>query len=178
MEPTSTQAATDTPPSETPKTDAVAKAAEARDPRELTPTDVADATAWFMEEDSEEVASKTFELNVGVKSERWIRWTVQAIDRDRIRQIRKMSQPRAARRGGAGIGSEDEMLVNLRIAAEGTLDPDLHDPKLRRGIADPAEALRMRFHAKPGLIDQIAGEVLSVSGYDDEDIREVKAAKN
>lgn len=178
------------PDPETPKNDAmreVAKVAE-KDVDILSAETVADATDWFLAEDPEEEVIATFEINVGVAKEKWVRWTVKAIDRDRIRDLRKSaSGNRAARRAG---GEPDEMEVNRRIAVDGTVSPNLADERLRtfqvpdgegtrtHNFIDPADALSYRFRHKPGLIDQIAAKVLSVSGYDDEDIREVAAAGN
>jgi hypothetical protein len=42
---------------------------------------------------------------------------------------------------------------------------------------DPADALEARFAHKPGLVDQITGKVIDVSGYGDGDLREVRAGK-
>ena len=38
--------------------------------------------------------------------------------------------------------------------------------------------LKHRFRRKPGLIDQLAGRIMDLSGYDEEDVREAEAAKN
>jgi hypothetical protein len=152
---------------------------------ELTGQQSMDAADWFLSEDSED-ATDSFELNVGVGSdgygkpnELWVIWTVRALDRERIRQIRKNSREKR-RRGPGGEGVEDDMQANLRIATDGTVYPDLTDPMMRGNVADPAEALHARFKrlGKSGLIDQIASRVLTISGYDDEDMREIQAAKN
>jgi hypothetical protein len=127
---------------------AVGKAAAGRD---LNPQEQQDATAWFLADDhSEEPASRDIELNVGSGNdpatgkprETWISWTVMAIDRDRIRQIRKQSQDRVR----AGAAAEmDEMKANLRCATEGTAIPAINtDPaflKMPDGgtFADPAD---------------------------------------
>jgi Phage XkdN-like tail assembly chaperone protein, TAC len=136
------------------------------------------ALSWFLEDDQGQVNTLTFRLNVGISEDRWIRWTVQALDRDVISQIRKRSEKRR--------GETDEMLASLRLAAAGTVDPPLTDPAVLGQFADPADALRNRFAFKPGLIDQIASQVTKASGYDDDDVedasggpaeREVSAAQ-
>lgn len=153
--------------------EAVAKAAAGG---KLTAEESSKALAWFLEEDQGQVNTITFRLNVGIGKDRWIDWTVQALDRDVISQIRKRSERR---------GETDEMLASLRLAAAGTVDPPLTDPAVLGKFADPADALRHRFQFKPGLIDQIAAKVTQASGYDDDDVedaagsaeREVSAAQ-
>lgn len=138
--------------------------------------DLADATAWFLsDEDAEVRATKTFEINVSADpdNDKYVRWTVQAISRERIRQFRKQSRVSARR----GMMEEiDETKVSLLIATEGTIDPDLRAIAAQVGTT-PTEALRRRFAHKPGLIDQIAAEVQGASGYDDDDVRDVAAGK-
>ena len=154
--------------------EAVSKAAAGG---KLSAEESSKALAWFLEEDQGQVNTLTFRLNVGIgERDRWIDWTVQALDRDVISQIRKRSERR---------GETDEMLASLRLAAAGTVDPPLTDPAVLGKFADPADALRDRFHFKPGLIDQIAAKVTQASGYDDDDVedaagsaeREVSAAQ-
>jgi hypothetical protein len=159
---------------ETPKQDAARKAGglERRDKPEkaLSAQEQADATAWFLEEEPDEVPTRAFQVNVGVDRPRWVTWRVRAIDRDELRVIRRRAQGRR--------GAEDDLNLNLQIAAAGTVDPPIESPRLRGQFADPASALAARLRNKQGLIDQIAGEVLTASGYDDTDVREVAAAKN
>src|SRR4051812_44208265 len=133
-----------------------------------------EATKWFLEADNEDFVTDEIKLNVGTKNKpSWIVWSVRSIHRDRIDQIRKQS--RTERRG---VIEANEMQANLRIAAEGTIAPDLRDPAIRGQYADPADALNARFRAKGGLIDQIAGKIIELSGYDDDDVKEVEAAGN
>lgn len=168
----------------TPKLDAMRRAA-AHDPKdkgpELDNETIMSATDWFLSDEDDEDITRTFELNVGVGKDKWVRWTVRALDRDRIRDLRKLGMSRATRRSG---GEADDMRVNLLIATEGSV-VDFTDPRVRSYKANdgtvgeliaPEDVLRYRFRKKPGLIDQIAGEVLSTSGYDDDDVREVAAA--
>ena len=175
---------------EDPHQEAVDKAANLdpdTDPEQVTRALAPDAdlaTEWFMSDTPDSLATKTFELNVGRYEDGdwedfYIPWTVHALGRDRIRLIRRASQPRR-RRGGPdvmGVG-EDDLKANEMIASEGTTHPDLTEAAKAMGIANPAMVLRSKLKHKPGLIDQIAGEVLSASGYDDQDVREVTAAKN
>jgi hypothetical protein len=136
---------------------------------------ISSATDWFLSDDPEDISTLTFELNVASpdKPQHMIRWTVQALDRDRIRAIRRMN---TRTQGTAEV--EDEMAVNLRVAAEGTIDPDLSSPEVRGKYVDAADALRARLKHKPGLIDLIAGRVMRCSGYDQGDVVEVEAGKD
>lgn len=150
----------------------------------VTGRDLADATEYFMSEEAAPPSTREFELNVGMFDEdtgeiadRYVKWTVQSISRKRIREIRRNSRDNK-RRGLGATGEMDDMNANLRIAAEGTLVPDLKAVAEAKGVHDPALVLDARLQHKPGLIDQIAGEVLTVSGYDDDDIRDVAAGKD
>jgi hypothetical protein len=159
---------------------AVATAAETS-PQDLDPATAADATAWFLSDEVEENASATLPVNVAAAGapERWVNFKISVVDRDRIRDLRRESTITKP----DGTEQIDEMEANLKIAVEGLLDPDIKgDPRMRqvRGqtFVDPGDALRARFAHKPGLIDQIAGRVVQISGYGENDVREVQAAGN
>lgn len=142
-----------------------------------------DATDWFLSDNPEESkATRPLKLDVTIDptKEIFVEWIVQAVDRERIQQIRDESKKggRAGRRAKAqGDEETDTALANLRIATEGTAYPNLRDERVRGSYADPADSLRYRFRNKSGLIDQIAVKVLEVSGYDEEDIQEITAVK-
>jgi hypothetical protein len=141
--------------------------------------DMADATAWFLSEQYAGVkARKSFELNVSADPEHphYVAWTVEAISRQRIRQIRR--QARVTSRRNTTGDQMDETKVNLLVACEGTVDPDLDAIAHEIGAQDASSVLERRMAHKPGLIDQIAGEVLGASGYDDDDVRDVTAGKS
>lgn len=144
--------------------------------------DLADATAWFLSDEPTPLAVRTFGLNVGKWNDEKgayedfvVNWTVQAISREKIRSIQRMSLP--AKRRATG-GDPDSMKANLGIAAEGTTTPDLREIAAEIGTQDVGEVLKRRFAYKPGLIDQIASEVLTVSGYDEDDVRDVAAVRD
>lgn len=125
------------------------------------------ATDWFVGEDGGEELTDSFKLNVGSKkTPRWIVWTIKSLEREYIDAVRKQE------RSGDEV---DANRVNLRLAASATVDPNLQD--LRGDYADPADALQRRFQRKGGLIDQIANRVVELSGYDDDDIKEIDAVK-
>lgn len=162
---------------------------EAAAGHDMTRADVDAATEWFLS-DEELPATRTIRINVGsADAQRWIPWTIRSVDSDVLRRIRTEGQNRAARRArqATGLSEVDPQEANARIVVEGTVAPDLGEIVLKKlrddqRPSDPAAArmivLKHRFRHKPGLIDQIAGEIMSLSGYDEEDIQEATAAKN
>lgn len=141
----------------------------------LTGQQEADATAWYLDENLDEYGDFSlfdFLLNIAPKGKpiKHVPWQIRSMDRDRIKQVRKMN---------THDGVEDDMAVNLVLAVEATTIPDLKSPDVRGKYADPADALRLRlFRHKQGLIDQVASYVMETSGYDSEDVVEVEAAGN
>lgn len=149
-------------------------------PENLTGTETASALAWFMSTDVEQVASAILPVNVAPAGHdtHMIDFKIQVVDRERINTIRK----EASKTNAAGVEEINDLEANLQIAAEGLIEPDLSKDANRvvRGnrYLSAADALSARFAYKPGLIDQIAGAVVKISGYDDNDVKEVRAAKN
>ena len=144
-----------------------------------TPQEHSAALEWLLsdEPDAEGEYEHTIEVNVGTADkERFIEWTIRPVDLDELRRIRRQATgSRAARRAGAD--GFDEVAGNLRVVIAGTVEPDLV-AAAREQNTSPDFVLRARFSRKPGLLAQIAGEIMALSGYDDEDVREVKAAGN
>lgn len=158
--------------------DAAARAGKGRE--KLTDGEKADALEWFLSDtpQDDEDASDTIELNVGTRRRpKWIEWEIQSVDRDLLRKIRRDSSQQSRRQRVMGQTDIDADRANLRIVVEGTIKPDLRAAAQQLGLVDPADAVKRRFARKPGLIDQIAGEIMSISGFDDEDVREVDAAR-
>lgn len=138
--------------------------------KRITPEAENAAVEWFLSD--EEPLEKIIEFNVGTENEQhWVPWTVQPVDLEVLRRIRKNSGGRR----GEGL---DEVEANLKIVVAGTVNPDLREMAKARGVPAPEEALRLRFASKPGLLGQIAGEILSLSGYDAEDLRDPTAVGN
>lgn len=171
---------TDAPTNDSSDRAAAVAAVADKAPDKITATEASAATEWFMSPSEEEVASAVIPVNIAAAGakEKIVDFKVQVVDRDVIRAIRKSAEVKNA----DGIRETDEMEANLRIVVEGLIDPDLKDPAMLtvRGqkYMDPADALKARFAFKPGLIDQLAGKIVQVSGYDDSDVKEVKAAGN
>lgn len=145
------------------------------------------ALDWFLS-DAPVAVEYTFDINIGnPRDQRWVKWTIQAVDVDVLRRIRKEAEgPRRTRRARQpGETPEvDQQEMSARIVVAGTIDPDLRGIARMKGAPehpDPdvaaIQVLKHRFRHKPGLIDQLSIEVMALSGYDDEDIREHAAGK-
>lgn len=162
--------------------EAVKKVAESKKPDKVDPAVQQSALDWFIS--SEPIGGKdggltTVRLNVGTEdAPRWIEWKLRAIELDALRSIRKRAaNTREARR----TGNIDEFRVNLEIVAAATVEPDLGAAAEALGSGDPVETLRQRFYNRPGYITQLAGKVLTASGFDEEDVQDttqVAAAGN
>lgn len=158
-------------------------AAAAKAPGALSDTEIVSALDHFMatEQDAEvQVEPKPLKLNLGTKdSPQWVRWVIAPVSDTEITQIRKNSTvgTRAQRRRGES--EPDESLVSRKLVVRGTVDPDPQELARRMGIADQADAVHAYFkrYGKTGLVTQISSEILSISGWDDEDIQEVDAAR-
>jgi hypothetical protein len=153
----------------------------------VTEHNIDSATEWFLS-DEPLVSQKNVEINVGTdEAKRWITWTITSVDGEVLKRIRREGESggnRRQRRAG-GASEIDPQEANARIVVEGTISPDLAEVARRKGLpetADPkygaVQVLKHRLRDKPGLIDQLAGEIMSLSGYDEEDLRESLAAKN
>ncbi len=152
----------------------------AADGKKLSNKETENALDWFLSDENEEFTQE-LKLNVGSHSKpKWIVWEIRPVDLDTLRRIRRQAQAemsRANRRAGQ-VGEIDEVEANVRIVLEGTATPDIYAIAKQKGDVDASTTLKRRFSHKPGLIGQISGEIMSISGYDDEDVREVDAAKN
>lgn len=161
------------------------KLAQERGGEKANESEIADATDWLLSdaEDEEDIATKTVELNIGTPEHRKvIEWTFRAISSDEMRIVqRRAQQGTSSRRRAMTQGETDNAYANLLVVTEATIHPDLRGAAQSKGIADPAEVLRHRFQRKPGLIDQLAAEIMLFSGYDEDDLqdaKEVRAAGN
>lgn len=145
------------------------------------------ALDWFLS-DAPVAVEYTFDINIGnPRDQQWVSWTIRAVDVDVLKRIRKEAEgPRRARRArqpGDAI-EVDQQEMAARIVVAGTIDPDLHEVAKMKGAPDhpdpdvaAIQILKHRFRHKPGLIEQLSLEVMSLSGYDDEDVREHAAGK-
>jgi hypothetical protein len=154
--------------------------------RALDDGQTVDALEWFLGEDEGEF-TKTLRLNMGgpvdedgkalslENSPIWIEWVIRPVDLDEVKAIRRRSQAgsnRRQRRASASSGQIDDMKFNLGVVVAGTVSPDIAEAASSKGIADPTAALEMRFSRKGGLIGQISGQILDLSGYNEDDVQE------
>lgn len=151
---------------------------------EATDLPVADALDYlvgaFQDPDSA-VVTRVLRVNVGApQTPKIVRWTIRSISGARIRKIQEDARAEARRVKGQE-GTNAVFAGNLRIVVEGTVDPDLRAGASRFQVADPADFLEVALQSKQGLIDQISGAILTLSGYDEDDVNdemEAKAAGN
>lgn len=147
--------------------------------------DVQDALEAFLraEGDEEEVVPTPLTINLGDDSKpNKIKWVILPVDDTEITRIRENSRTKGSRaQRRRGEGEVDEALVARKIVAKATVDPDLKGLAKKLSLVDPVDALYAYFKkfGKTGLITQISGEVLSISGWDDEAVQamEVEAAQ-
>jgi hypothetical protein len=181
--------ASETPRPEPPNADETDLIRRAANGEELTEEEHQDATDWLLQSFREELPTITdkLEINVGTPQHpTWIDWEIRSIDGAMIRRIREQAMnQRAMRRQGtqqasAGV-AEAAFQANVRIVVEGSVKPDVKVAAGSTGVADPGIFLEQALNRKQGLIDQLAAEILGLSGYDDDDLRdaqEVRAAGN
>lgn len=127
-------------------------------------------TEWLLS-DTSDVITRKLMLRVGGGDDdpQILPWIIRAVGIDVIRTAeREAAGNRQQRRDGQGY---DELKANLRIVVEGTVRPDLKPLARGKGLADATVLVQRRFAYRPGLIAQIAGEIMSVSGFDADDVR-------
>jgi hypothetical protein len=176
---------------ETPGKLAAREVADAPKPEEVDAEERQNALEWLLsdESDADAAGHESYEVDVAPpgKPSLWVTWVVRPLNAEELRAARQMAQRsgrnRQQRRAGTQITAEDTDVaeVNLRILTMATVDPDLIKAAETKGVADPAFVLKHRFRFKPGLIDQLASKVLTISGYEEEAIRdpiEIRAAGN
>jgi hypothetical protein len=149
----------------------------------ITQDEARDALAYFMatkDDEDKRIEPITLRINVGSKAKpEWVRWTIGPVEDDEITRIRKESVKGTRAQRRRGDAETDEMLVARKIVTRGTLDPDPRELAQAMGLLDPVDAIQTFFrkYGKTGLITQLSGEILSISGWDDEDVQEVEAAR-
>jgi hypothetical protein len=162
--------------------EAVKVVAEASDPTRVPQSTQQSALDWFIGGEAmggEDGDFAEVKINVGGEDKpKWIVWKLKPIELQQLRLIRKRAgNTRDAKRTGV----IDEFQVNLEIVAVSTVEPSLSEAAKAMGGIDPVDALRERFKSRPGYITQLAGKVLTASGFDEEDIQDstqVAAAGN
>lgn len=157
---------------------------EAADGRRLSGADQQNALDWLLADDDDEAGEivKTLTINVGTPDNPIkIDWTIRAIERAEMRQIRSRAQSQQQGVRGRRRRQEGEQIddgySNLLVVTEATVYPDIREVARQKGIADPSLVVEHKFRRKPGLIDQVAAEVFLFSGWDEDDIQEAKEVR-
>lgn len=146
-------------------------------PKGATAETVQSATDWFLSDEhiAPDLFVHTIEVDVGPPQEaRWITWKVRPLDTDEMTAIRRQAQQapnRQGRRLGAR-GEEDQAQFMRLVVVTASIDPDFHAVAQAKRIADPTLVLKERLAHKPGIVDLIAGEIITLSGYDDDAMRD------
>lgn len=163
--------------------DAVKKAATSpKHAQTMSDVERLDATQWLLTADPDaEVARRSFWINVGTdEAVREVNWTVGALDSDTIDSIRKsviaMAQPNRQMRR-AGVETDfDTVEFHRRCVGIATIEPNLAEVAQQKNLSTadpymgPARVLETHFRHKPGLVTQLFGEVMQLSGWDDADV--------
>lgn len=152
--------------------------ADLAEDRPVSEAEATSALEWFLSEDPDEETEAThiLEINVGIgENPKWVRWVVRPIDTDELRRIQRTTS--ALRRRGRQDDLAIDQLGNLKIIIAGSVDPDVETLARDRGVT-PEAMLQKQFRTKPGLIAQISGQIMALSGFDDEDVRDALSAKN
>lgn len=142
-----------------------------------------DAMAWLLQDAPEDPSSfvQRWEINVGTDdAPNYVEWAIKPIDADTMNQLRRRGRAEAGQnRDARRAGTEPEIdvtVLNLRMVAVATVEPDLQEASRLKGTASadplmgPVLMLAARFRHKPGIVDQIAQRVMLFSGYDEQDI--------
>jgi hypothetical protein len=146
--------------------------------RPVTDTEATSALEWFLSEEPDEDGEQTHtvEINVGIgDAQHWISWVVRPIDGDVLRRIQR--QTSAMRRRGRQDDLAVDQLGNLKVIVAGSVEPDIEALAEQQGKQAEAILLK-RFSKKPGLIAQLATQIMALSGFDDDDVRDALSAKN
>jgi hypothetical protein len=150
----------------------------------MTPEERVDALEWLLDDgESEQIdALQTWEINLGSDDlPKMAQWTVRPITSDEMTFLRQQGRKEAGvNRQARRAGQEPEIdasMLNLRMVALATIEPDLQHAAKVKGVAaadplhGPVMLLRSKFARRPGLVDQIAGKIMLFSGYDEADVR-------
>jgi hypothetical protein len=146
--------------------------------KQVSESEVTSALEWFLSEEPDEEAEPThvIEINVGVgDNPKWVQWIVRPVDSDELRRIQRTTS--ALRRRGRQDDLAIDQLGNLKVIMAGSVDPDVEALARSRGVT-PEALLQTQFRRKPGLIAQLANQIMALSGFDDEDVRDALSAKN
>jgi hypothetical protein len=142
-----------------------------------------DALAWFLD-DEDPVIERSYTVNVGTDEKpQAIVVRLRALEADEITRIE--SGDLSGRRRGRNT-EPDSNETNARIVAASMVSPDLATVAKQKGINDSigdplwarVQVLKWRFRKQPGLIARLSVNVMSLSGFDDADVKAIEAGKD
>jgi hypothetical protein len=152
--------------------DSVERVRSSTDRSKPSQDDIAAATEWLLS-DEQVVNTRKLRVRVGGSDEEpvYVGWVIGAIDVNVIRMAEReaMGSNRAQRRDPTG--GYDELKANLRVVAEGTIEPDVKQLAAAQGMRDPTTLLMRRFRFRSGVIANIAAQIMELSGFDTDDVR-------
>lgn len=157
---------------------------------ELDKADAADATEWLLASFRNELPPQThtLKLNVGsLSNPKWLEWQVTSVEReviDRLRDETLPSQNRAMRRQGAALTEKErqeaQWKLDVKLVVAGTIKPNIRDTLVQTAAAPGQPHLASAelfveeaFRRNSGLISQIAAAILTLSGYDEDNVSDV-----
>lgn len=127
----------------------------------------------FHEEISDEELQDKLWVNVGTpRKPNKILWIIRPLERAEIRRIEESVASRRDIQAGKQASPDLRYQTSLRIVTEGTVVPDLRAGAAKIGLASPGDFLEEALKKKSGLIEQLAGEVYGLSGYDQSDVQD------
>jgi hypothetical protein len=165
---------------------------------EVSAADVTSATDWFLEradDPSPDSLRHTHDLDVNVGGlnegvKRIVRWVITSVDPTEEERIRKavLQLSRRGKGRNAQLTAEDldEGEFQARMVVAGSVDPNFWEIaessaryaqyKAPDRYSAPVAALKWGLRHKPGLIQQIAGHIGAMSGYDNDDVKDAQKA--
>jgi hypothetical protein len=121
-------------------------------------------------------------VNVGTpRKPKRILWVIRALSRPEIRRIEESVANSREVQQGRNASPDLRYQTSVRIVVAGTVSPPLNDLAINIGLVSGIDFLEEALKMKSGLIEQLAGEIYGISGYDQSDLTdatEVKAAGN
>lgn len=136
---------------------------------------------WLLSDEAEvNTRELTVRLGGSDKKPLMAPWFIRAVGVDVIRSAEREAAGNRSQRRDPNAPQYDELKANLRIVVEGTVgigkapwDGGL-DPKQlaqQKGLRDPTTWLARKLQFRPGIIAMLAGQIMALSGFDQEDVR-------
>lgn len=149
---------------------------------------IVDAMAWFLEDAPRDPSADHVTLNVnvadaGAPEAKWAQFTIRPLSDEEVQRAQRFARQRgnrAERRAGQQAAADQAPNVfeqSAYMVAQALVKPDLLEVARLKGMpvsADPTlmtvQVLKARFARRPGVIVNLAGRVMDISGYDESDV--------